>query len=432
MAETHVSAALHTASTRRVETASQALAVASDETREHAEAVLADAEQQHAQAKEKERLARQREHDARAAVALAKMRAPVSTAAALKDTTPSWRTHTYIPLVGMTLANAVRVDEVYRTLNEIAALSPTEAAQRGLSAVMPAKVSGLMSALGAPECLAAEARRKVTNTLTLVDLALSEQQRADILASIGDIGEAVHTATAQGFDRFQRWFDSAQDRAQQWFAMNMRLATTVCAFIAAGALQLDAVEIYQRISTDDALREKLVKLAEPILEEGRAILTPTQSIEKEALEEFRKNHGEVQVTDPTEQSRGAYERAVAEALKTAPAEHRDKLLKEFSASIDRIAEARIAAARATMIRLRDKLEQTEFQLIPSGSRWPAPDSWWNHWLGMLFTAALLSLGAPFWFNALKKMSSLRPALARLVEEQPRQTPPRPGDPSATR
>jgi hypothetical protein len=51
---------------------------------------------------------------------------------------------------------------------------------------------------------------------------------------------------------------------------------------------------------------------------------------------------------------------------------------------------------------------------------------------MLFTAALLSLGAPFWFNTLKKMSSLRPALARLVEEQPRQTPPRPGDPSATR
>ena len=28
---------------------------------------------------------------------------------------------------------------------------------------------------------------------------------------------------------------------------------------------------------------------------------------------------------------------------------------------------------------------------------------------------LLSLGAPFWFNALKKMANLRPALANKVE-----------------
>jgi hypothetical protein len=32
-------------------------------------------------------------------------------------------------------------------------------------------------------------------------------------------------------------------------------------------------------------------------------------------------------------------------------------------------------------------------------------------LGVLMTAALLSLGAPFWFNALKSMSNLRPVVA---------------------
>lgn len=44
------------------------------------------------------------------------------------------------------------------------------------------------------------------------------------------------------------------------------------------------------------------------------------------------------------------------------------------------------------------------------SHWPArPDA--AYIAGVLITAALLSLGAPFWFNALKSMTNLRPILA---------------------
>jgi hypothetical protein len=43
-------------------------------------------------------------------------------------------------------------------------------------------------------------------------------------------------------------------------------------------------------------------------------------------------------------------------------------------------------------------------------RWPAkPDV--GYLAGVLATAALLSLGAPFWFNALKAMTNLRPVVA---------------------
>jgi hypothetical protein len=38
-------------------------------------------------------------------------------------------------------------------------------------------------------------------------------------------------------------------------------------------------------------------------------------------------------------------------------------------------------------------------------------STWSHFWGMATSAALLSLGAPFWFNLLKTLSNLRPILA---------------------
>jgi len=46
---------------------------------------------------------------------------------------------------------------------------------------------------------------------------------------------------------------------------------------------------------------------------------------------------------------------------------------------------------------------------PFASYW-APT--WQHFWGTLASAALLSLGAPFWFNLLKDLSNLRPTLAK--------------------
>ncbi|MBL9180982.1 MAG: hypothetical protein JNN17_02490 [Verrucomicrobiaceae bacterium] len=87
-----------------------------------------------------------------------------------------------------------------------------------------------------------------------------------------------------------------------------------------------------------------------------------------------------------------------------------------------------------------------FEIIPKdGWRWTEPDKqpeciWWkpqtwalslylaqncNHIPGMLIFAALLGLGAPFWFNLLKNLSNLRPALAKLLDTEtstPAKTP----------
>jgi hypothetical protein len=69
--------------------------------------------------------------------------------------------------------------------------------------------------------------------------------------------------------------------------------------------------------------------------------------------------------------------------------------------------------------IQEEFGKTGIQLIPS----PYPSlnkCFWplRHLLGLLASAALLSLGAPFWFNALKTLTSLRPILADQVDRNP--------------
>jgi len=78
------------------------------------------------------------------------------------------------------------------------------------------------------------------------------------------------------------------------------------------------------------------------------------------------------------------------------------------------------------------MSATGFDLIPPGfGRWPTrlPAqlhysafcyyfwSYWRHSLGMLLFAALLTLGAPYWYNVLKNLTSLRPPLAQRIGKE---------------
>jgi hypothetical protein len=80
------------------------------------------------------------------------------------------------------------------------------------------------------------------------------------------------------------------------------------------------------------------------------------------------------------------------------------------------------------------LDATGFDLMPGGflGRWGHPRrlELLHHLGGMLITAGLLTLGAPFWFNLLKNLMNLRPAVATLVERRPQSSPALPQVPPA--
>ncbi len=59
--------------------------------------------------------------------------------------------------------------------------------------------------------------------------------------------------------------------------------------------------------------------------------------------------------------------------------------------------------------MKRQLARSEFQLLPD--EWPGWTPEKHELPGLLAAAMFLSLGAPFWFNTLKRAASLRPLLA---------------------
>ncbi len=62
------------------------------------------------------------------------------------------------------------------------------------------------------------------------------------------------------------------------------------------------------------------------------------------------------------------------------------------------------------VAVRALLTKSSFDVLQF--RWQSGKSVWIQLPGVLATAALLSLGAPFWFNVLKQLTNLRPMLAQ--------------------
>jgi len=273
-----------------------------------------------------------------------------------------------IPWSGaMQIATAIRPGEIYRVLQEMREMTPDEAQLLNIPKELPEKARGLITALHRLDLPAIESRVKLKDIAAAAKIFAPEQQKA-VLDSLGSFGATVERATTQAYDRFQRWFGSGQDRAEQWFQIHVRMVTIVAAVAVSVFLQLDTVEIYDKLRHEPKLVEALVKAAPGTLEQGAAV------------------QGQLDAD--------AREKAFAD--------------------------------------LKEKIDSTGFELLPRGwfARWPAEKLWWfNHLFGLALSAGLLTLGAPFWFNLLKNLTNLRPAVATLVEKRPTSAPALPATPA---
>ena len=157
------------------------------------------------------------------------------------------------------------------------------------------------------------------------------------------------------------WFNTAMDRVKQRFAMNMRIYTVIFAIVLAFAMQIDAIRLFNQLSSDSTLRAKLVEnsaaMSKLSADFGNAMTTPTDGTAQPAKDEDRQK----------------LENLANEARK-----------------------------------VENSLATSGFQLLPAS--YHATDFQdMKHVLGIVIAAALLSLGAPFWFNALKTLCSLLPS-----------------------
>ena len=83
------------------------------------------------------------------------------------------------------------------------------------------------------------------------------------------------------------------------------------------------------------------------------------------------------------------------------------------AQFDSLTRNRLDRLGNQMLELRRELEESRLVVIPN--TWKAYKVSWtdfpSHLPGIVISIFLLSLGAPFWFNALRTLAALRPILA---------------------
>jgi hypothetical protein len=192
-------------------------------------------------------------------------------------------------------------------------------------------------------------------------------ERITVQTGAGDLKTAMHNIVQQAqpqaganapavpgvAEEFQFWFETAMGRTAQRFRLHMRVWTILFAVALCLALHLDSLQLYTQLSSDAELRAGLVAASSTLSAKAQQ---PAQTAdEKAALENLAQQAREI----------------------------------------------------------KSSLDATRLNLIPS----PYPKPWYStyegrrHLLGVLFTIALLSLGAPFWYNVLKSLSSLKPLLA---------------------
>lgn len=181
-----------------------------------------------------------------------------------------------------------------------------------------------------------------------------------IAASVRHTMAILQEARTDYTAKINGWFDQTIDRVAQRFTASTRAITFGGALLVAAVLQVDTVNLVNRLAADDVLRQAFV--AQAAATHGAPVDVRTQP------------------------------------SNTNPAEGMEREYFAF------LAENGVIS-------------------IPSGGRqWVRRWSVVNLW-GVLVTSLLLSLGAPFWYNALGKLLQLRSVLAAKddVQRQARQT-----------
>ena len=220
-------------------------------------------------------------------------------------------------------------------------------------------------------------------------------------------------------------FKNAERPLSRRFAVQMRYISIVSSLIIAFVFQVSTPALLQELSTDPEKREQLTSYAPMVLEYAEAELQrqgALRPVHQQALAEMSVRYPELATTfsqlDVNAPWWGELSQEMAMAIEFR--EDVGRITGEFEALALNLTQARIrdasSGARATNAHL-GTINITPFRLgrdfyqhaCDSGTGYC--DLRWRNIVGVFMTVVLLTFGAPFWFNVLKNLMSLRDMLA---------------------
>lgn len=338
--------------------------------------------------------------------------------------------------------SAVRASEIYGTLLQIAK-SETNPDLR-MQAVKVLRDAGVPAEVLASAEVAksawSELRKQIADGGTTGPLASLMGKVDEIESYVSHVVSQRLEDSEAAWKRFEFWFESSQDRAQQWFAANTRVLTIIFSGVAALTLQLDTIEIYRHVSSDSNLRASLVEQAGAITTVAQRALEPATDVlrtawcawssqandEKTEVGKLVASLGKeakakilAEAVSDTD-FRGTFVLRLRQAMAGAPPEKASQVEDSFVADLENEGKKQLAEKSADFRLAKSMLDNSGFELAPKGWwRWKDErmHGYFAHALGMMMTMGLLTLGAPFWFNTLKGLTNLRSVVAKDISHE---------------
>ena len=210
--------------------------------------------------------------------------------------------------------------------------------------------------------------------------------------------------------KLEAWFGSMMDRVAQKFTIYMRLWTVLFASAFAIATGLNSISLLSELYNDSALRSALAGAAQQatataatVLDKGNTLAAGLTGALKQAVQDANTSRGAATAGHPDHGRRHRVDsgQPARRTTRGGARQLRGRLRGRVAEGPSGWRAERRPGGRH---RLPGRFRHPQVPLARPSERQ-------GYFLGVLITAALLSLGAPFWFNVLKSLANLRPILA---------------------
>jgi len=235
----------------------------------------------------------------------------------------------------------------------------------------------------------------------------------------------------------EKWFDTVMDRASDIFTRWTRVITLVISVLLVAVLHIDSGLILHQISTSAGIRAGLTKLSDTALAQADETMQSGYRATVSLKAVAGKHHDNTTLEAILNTASGLV--ACVDGKRWLN-EHRkdigsnmDTVEEEFSNACQEQTMLALDKSKDQISSIRHELAETDLTLVPrriagnlvfngenghSGYyNWAVAYSNKSHLLGTLAMVVLLSLGAPFWFNALRQLSNLKPAISNKIEKE---------------
>jgi len=232
----------------------------------------------------------------------------------------------------------------------------------------------------------------------------------------------------------EKWFGTVMDRASDIFTRWTRIITIAVSVIFVFVLQIDAGMIFHQIATGADIRAGLTKLSDSALTQADEVLKNGNRASS-ALKEIAVSQNVKEVSDLLNAAPPLVTCAEGQSwLQTQKSVTAD-VRSNFQEACERQTVAALGKSEDQLHTIRRELAETQLKIVPDrigdaavfgetgdslsnrATAWVRAYRSSSHLLGTLTMIVLLSLGAPFWYNALKQLSNLKPSITQKVDKE---------------